>query len=151
MEAMKTQWKLDTSMPEFTLQIWAMTKISEVLHSNEARHLDVDKMPKMIRGSVIRNLSKFTKLRRLTFGSSAGDMTIHITKGGSLYSNLCSAVGRMDRLVQFTLQYNCTTDILQGSYEQTEYNLVSVLECAGVVVMAVERHLKFPCESLVSS
>ena len=120
-EAMKTQWKLDTNMPQFTLQIWAMTKVSEVLHSTEARQLDIDKMPKMIRGSVIRNLGKFVKLRKLTFGNSSGDMTIHITKGGSLYSNLCSAVGRMENLVQFTLQYNCTSDILQGNYEKTKY------------------------------
>ena len=117
-ESLKTSWKLNTKMPEFTLQMWAMTKLTEVLHCNQVTQLDIEKIPKMIRGSVIRNLSKFSGLRRLMFGSSSGDMTVHITKGASLYTNLCSAVGRMDRLVQFTMQYNCTQDILQGSYER---------------------------------
>ena len=110
---------MNTKMPEFTLQIWAMTKLTEVLHSKQVTQLDIEKIPKMIRGSMIRNLAKFSRLRRLMFGSSSGEMTIHITRGASLYSNLCSAVRRMDRLVQFSLQYNCTNDILQGTYEKT--------------------------------
>ena len=118
MEALKTGWQLNTKMPEFTLQIWAMTKLTEVLHCNQVTQLDIEKIPKMIRGSMIRNLAKFRRLRSLMFGSSSGEMTIHITKGASLYSNLCSAVRKMDSLVQFSLQYNCTNDILQGTYEK---------------------------------
>ena len=125
-------------MPEFTLQIWAMTKLTEVLHYNQVTHLDIEKIPKMIRGSMIRNLSKFNRLRRLMFGSSSGDMTIHITKGASLYTNLCSAVRKMDRLVQFTMQYNCTYDILQGSYEETIILMFVSFECFGAVVMVVK-------------
>ena len=35
-------------------------------------------------------------------------------QGGSLYTGLCQAVGSMGWLVQFSLQYNCTQEILQG-------------------------------------
>ena len=35
-------------------------------------------------------------------------------QGGSLYTGLCLAVGSMSWLVQFSLQYNCTQEILQG-------------------------------------
>ena len=37
-----------------------------------------------------------------------------LLQGGSLYTGLCSAVGSMGWLVQFSLQYNCTQEILQG-------------------------------------
>ena len=154
MESLKTRWKLNTKMPEFTLQIWAMTKLTEVLHYGQITQLDIEKIPKMIRGSLIRNLGKFSRLRRLMFGSSSGEMTIHITKGASLYTNLCSAVRKMDRLVQLTLQYNCTNDILQGSYEKTIVIVMFVhFECFGAVVMVVKSHLKFPVlrVSLLSS
>ena len=50
MESLKTRWKLNTKMPEFTLQIWAMTKLTEVLHCNQVTQLDIEKIPKMIRG-----------------------------------------------------------------------------------------------------
>ena len=77
-EIMKSKWKLNTKMPEFTLQVWAMTKLSEVLYYKHLKEIDLETIPKMVRGSLIRNLSKFTKLRRLVFGSSTGDMTVHI-------------------------------------------------------------------------
>ena len=150
---MKRGWKLNTKMPEFTLQIWAMTKLTEVLHCNQVTQLDIEKIPKMIRGSMVRNLGKFSRLRRLMFGSSSGDMTIHITKGASLYSNLCCAVRKMDRLVQFSLQYNCTNDILQGTYEKTimlMFKQFVYFECFGAVVLVVKSHLKFPVLRVLS-
>ena len=140
-------------MPEFTLQMWAMTKLTEVLHCNQVTQLDIEKIPKMIRGSMVRNLGKFRRLRRLMFGSSSGDMTIHITKGASLYSNLCSAVREMDRLVQFSMQYNCTNDILQGTYEKTIiliFKRFEYFECFDAVVIVVKCHLKFPVLRVLS-
>ena len=77
-EIMKSKWKLNTKMPEFTLQVWAMTKLSEVLYYKHLKEIDLETIPKMVRGSLIRNLSKFAKLRKLVFGSSTGDMTVHI-------------------------------------------------------------------------
>ena len=41
-------------------------------------------------------------------------------QGGSLYTGLCSAVGSMGWLVQFSLQYNCTQEILQGGMSAEE-------------------------------
>ena len=153
MEALKTGWQLNTKMPEFTLQIWAMTKLTEVLHSKQVTQLDIEKIPKMIRGSMIRNLAKFSRLRRLMFGSSSGEMTIHITKGASLYTNLCSAVRKMERLVQLSLQYNCTNDILRGNYEKTiiaMFEQFVYFECFGAVVLVVKSHLKFPVLRVLS-
>jgi len=113
-EIMKSKWKLNTKMPEFTLQVWAMTKVSEVLHYQHLQQIDLENVPKMMRGTLMRNLHKFPELKKLVFGSSTGDMTIHITKGGSLYTSLCSALAHMDHLVHFSLQYNSTQDILLG-------------------------------------
>ena len=67
-------------MPEFTLQVWAMTKVSEVLHYQHLQQIDLENVPKMMRGTLMRNLHKFPELKKLVFGSSTGDMTIHITK-----------------------------------------------------------------------
>ena len=67
-------------MPEFTLKIWSMTKVSEALHYNLLKEIDLETVPKMMRGSVLRNLEKFRHLRKLIFGSSTGDLTIHVTK-----------------------------------------------------------------------
>ena len=77
---LKAKWKLNTKMPEFTLQVWAMTKISEVLHQKQLKYLDLESVPKMMRGQMLRNLRRFPNLRKLVFGSSTGDMTVHITK-----------------------------------------------------------------------
>ena len=55
-------------------------EVSEALHYSHLRELDLQTVPKMMRGSLMRHLDVFTKLRRLVFGSSTGDMTIHITK-----------------------------------------------------------------------
>ena len=41
-------------------------------------------------------------------------------QGGSLYTGLCRAVGSMGWLVQFSLQYNCTQEILQGGMSAEE-------------------------------
>ena len=101
-------------MPEFTLQVWAMTKVSEALHHHQLEVLDLEMVPKMMRGILMRNLRRFPRLKRLVFGSSTGDMTIHITKGASLYTSICEAIKTMKHLVHFSLQYNCTHDILQG-------------------------------------
>jgi len=113
-EGMKAQWKLNTKMPEFTLKIWSMTKVSEALHYNLLKEIDLETVPKMMRGAVLRNLEKFRHLRKLIFGSSTGDLTIHVTKGASLYKKLCVAVTNMNSLVQFSFQYNCTYDVLKG-------------------------------------
>lgn len=56
---------------------------------------------KMVRSSVIRNLGQFRELRRLEFGSSTGDMTVHITKGGSLYRTLCKVVHQKKIFLNF--------------------------------------------------
>ena len=113
-EIMKAKWKLNTKMPEFTLQIWAMLKVAELLHLKQLKSLDVEKMPKMIRSSVMRNLNEFRGLKKLVFGSSTGDMTIHIQKGASLYITICDGIGKMKNLVHFSLKYNCTLDILDA-------------------------------------
>ena len=60
--------------------------MSEALHYPHLRELDLQTVPKMMRGSLMRHLGVFTKLRRLVFGSSTGDMTIHITKVGVQYT-----------------------------------------------------------------
>ena len=62
--------------------------MSEALHYPHLRELDLQTVPKMMRGSLMRHLGVFTKLRRLVFGSSTGDMTIHITKVGVQYPGL---------------------------------------------------------------
>ena len=111
-EIMKTNWRLSTKMPEFTLKIWAMLKIAEVLYLKQLKTLDVEKMPKLVRSSLLRNLQKFEGLTSLEFGSSTGDMTIHIQKGASMYSTICEGIGKMNHLVHFSLKYNCTQDIL---------------------------------------
>ena len=61
--------------------------MSEALHYSLLRELDLQTVPKMMRGSLMRHLGVFTKLRRLVFGSSTGDMTIHITKVVSSIQN----------------------------------------------------------------
>ena len=111
-EIKKAKWRLNTKMPEFTLQIWAMLKVAEVLYLKQLKTLDVEKMPKLVRSSLLRNLSKFQGLKRLEFGSSTGDMTIHIQKGASMYATICDGIGKMNHLVQFSLKYNCTQEIL---------------------------------------
>jgi len=111
-EIMKTNWGLSTKMPEFTLKIWAMLKVAEVLYLKQLKTLDVEKMPKLLRSSLLRNLKKFEGLTSLEFGSSTGDMTIHIQKGASMYTTICEGIGKMNHLVHFSLKYNCTQDIL---------------------------------------
>eukprot|EP00092_Neocalanus_flemingeri_P011127 GFUD01011983.1.p1 GENE.GFUD01011983.1~~GFUD01011983.1.p1 ORF type:complete len:587 (+),score=118.39 GFUD01011983.1:23-1783(+) len=108
-EIMKAEWKLNTAMPEFTLQIWAMVKVAEVLHLKQLKSLDVEKMPKMIRSSVLRNIKDFRGLEKLAFGSSTGDM-----KGASIYLTICEGIGKMKNLVHFSHKYNCTVDILNA-------------------------------------
>ena len=111
-EIMKAKWRLDTKMPEFTLQIWAMLKVAEVLYLKELKSLDVEKMPKLVRSSLMRNLKMFEGLKSLEFGSSTGDMTIHIQKGASMYQTICEGIGNMNHLVKFSLKYNCTDEFL---------------------------------------
>ena len=77
---MKAQWKLNTKMPEFTLKVWSMTKVSEALHYHQIKEVDLETVPKMMRGALLRNLDRFRNLRKLIFGSSTGDLTIHVTK-----------------------------------------------------------------------
>lgn len=113
-EGMKAQWKLNTKMPEFTLKVWSMTKVSEALHYHQIKEVDLETVPKMMRGALLRNLDRFKNLRKLIFGSSTGDLTIHVTKGASLYKKLCDSVTRMHSLVHFSFQYNCTYDVLKG-------------------------------------
>ena len=76
----KAQWKLNTKMPEFTLKVWSMTKVSEALHYHQIKEVDLETVPKMMRGALLRNLDKFRNLKKLIFGSSTGDLTIHVTK-----------------------------------------------------------------------
>ena len=113
-ECIKARWRLDTKMPEFTLQIWAMLKVAEVLYFKKLTLLDVEKMPKLIRSSLLRNLKKFQCLKSLQFGSSTGDMTIHIRQGASMYVTICEGIAGMNHLVHFSLKYNCTPDILKA-------------------------------------
>lgn len=79
-EGMKAQWKLNTKMPEFTLKVWSMTKVSEALHYHQIKEVDLETVPKMMRGALLRNLDRFRNLKKLIFGSSTGDLTIHVTK-----------------------------------------------------------------------
>ena len=67
-------------MPEFTLKIWSMTKVSEALHYHQITEIDLETVPKMMRGSMLRSLDRFRNLKKLIFGSSTGDLTIHVTK-----------------------------------------------------------------------
>ena len=67
-------------MPEFTLKIWSMTKVSEALHYHHINEIDLEIVPKMMRGALLRSLNRFRNLRKLIFGSSTGDLTIHVTK-----------------------------------------------------------------------
>ena len=67
-------------MPEFTLKVWSMTKVSEALHYHQIKEVDLETVPKMMRGALLRNLDKFRNLKKLIFGSSTGDLTIHVTK-----------------------------------------------------------------------
>lgn len=67
-------------MPEFTLKVWSMTKVSEALHYHQIKEVDLETVPKMMRGALLRNLDRFRNLKKLIFGSSTGDLTIHVTK-----------------------------------------------------------------------
>ena len=67
-------------MPEFTLKVWSMTKVSEALHYHQIKEVDLETVPKMMRGALLRNLDRFRNLNKLIFGSSTGDLTIHVTK-----------------------------------------------------------------------
>lgn len=84
----KAQWKLNTKMPEFTLKVWSMTKVSEALHYHQIKEIDLETVPKMMRGALLRNLDRFRNLKKLIFGSSTGDLTIHVTKVKSGNNNL---------------------------------------------------------------
>ena len=57
-----------------------MTKVSEALHYHQIKEVDLETVPKMMRGALLRNLDRFRNLKKLIFGSSTGDLTIHVTK-----------------------------------------------------------------------
>jgi len=126
-ETMKANWKLNTNMPEFTLKMWAMIKVAEVLHLKHLKSLDVDKLPKMLRSNLLRNITEFEGLRTLEFGSSTGDMTMHLQQGASMYLTICEGIGRMTRLVHLSLKYNCTVDILDALVTACK-NTIKVLD-----------------------
>ena len=107
-EVMKAEWTIDTNMPEFRLKVCAMLKVGEVMHLNHLRSLNVDAMPKMIRPSVLRNLSAFAELRNLNLGSSSGGR-----QGQMLSTCVLEGLGKMKHLVKFSLKYNCRNDILE--------------------------------------
>lgn len=104
-EALKGKWTIDTNMADFRMKICAMIKVGEVMHIKQLRSLNVDLMPKMIRPSVLRNLSDFCELRKLDLGSNSG--------GQLLNDFVLDGLGKMRCLVHFSLKYNCRNDILK--------------------------------------
>ena len=54
--------------------------MSEALHYHQIKEVDLETVPKMMRGTLLRNLDRFRNLKKLIFGSSTGDLTIHVTK-----------------------------------------------------------------------
>jgi len=107
-EVMKARWTIDTNMPDFRMKVCAMLKVGEVMHLKQLQSLNVDAMPKMIRPSVIRNLSDFCQLKRLNLGSSSGGK-----KGQMLNTCVLEGIEKMSHLVHFSLKYNCRNDILE--------------------------------------
>ena len=108
LETLKAQWTIDTNMLDFKMKICAVIKVAEVMHLKRLRSLNVDVMPKMIRPSVLRNLSDFCELRKLDLGSSNGG-----SKGQMLNMCILEGLGKMINLVRFSLKYNCRNDILE--------------------------------------
>eukprot|EP00092_Neocalanus_flemingeri_P012383 GFUD01013351.1.p1 GENE.GFUD01013351.1~~GFUD01013351.1.p1 ORF type:complete len:606 (+),score=129.36 GFUD01013351.1:29-1846(+) len=106
-EALKAEWTIDTNMPDFRMKICAMIKVGEVMHLKQLKALNVDEMPKMIRPSVLQNLSDFCEVRRLDLGSSSGGR-----KEQMLNTSVLEGLEKMQHLVQFSLKYNCRNDIL---------------------------------------
>ena len=49
-------------MPEFTLKIWSMTKVSEALHYHQINEIDLEIVPKMMRGALLRSLNRFREV-----------------------------------------------------------------------------------------
>ena len=107
-EVMKAEWTIDTNMPDFRMKVCAMIKVGEVMHLKHLRFLNIDAMPKMIRPSVLRNLSDFCELRKINFGSSSGGR-----KGQMLNTCVLEGLEKMKYLVHFSLKYNCRNDILE--------------------------------------
>ena len=117
-ETLKAQWTINTNMPDFRMKICAVITVAEVMHLKHIRSLNIDAMPKMIRPSVLRNLSDFSELRRLDLGSNSGGR-----KGQMLSMCVLDGLETMKNLAQVSLKYNCRNEILEALATSCKQNL----------------------------
>ncbi|XP_023327933.1 uncharacterized protein LOC111701049 [Eurytemora carolleeae] len=130
-------------MPVFTLRVWAMVKLFDIIQNPFLQVLRVESMPKMLRSCVVRNLESFKGLKIL--GLQAGN---------SLTPYICRGIVNMQSLVSFSLKYNFTDEMLsallackstlkvldiENSRQITDLSVPSILEFSGLEELSISR------------
>ena len=104
----KKQWTPTTSLTKFTREMYAIVKFANLLVLPSRRQLELTQIPKIIRTKLYGELPKFSGLRKLGLGSGSGGW---VTEAYS--ESFLMAIPRMTHLVDFSLKYDCTTNLLQ--------------------------------------
>ena len=97
-----------TNNARFTRALFAIVEFCNLMVVTARRHLDLNKVPEMLRNKMFSYLPKFTNTTTLILGSGSGGL---VTEAYS--DKFLNGLSQMKYLVHFSLKYDCSTDILR--------------------------------------
>ena len=107
-KAKKKQWRPTTLMTKFCRSMFAITEFSDLMVLRSRRFLDLQKVPKILRNRMFRQLTQFVNATTLILGSGSGGWVVE-----AYAEQFILGLPYMKHLIHFSLNYDCNGSILQ--------------------------------------